>query len=77
MGSDFFIADSVPSGVLRTELPFKVEAWTKSGQEVDRLRATASNVVNARAAYSAALSLYENEKITLRHGARVIAETKD
>jgi len=28
-------------------------------------------------AHSAALSLYESQKITLRQGARVIAETKD
>ena len=60
-----------------TELPFKVEAWTKNGQQVDRLLAMASNVVIARAAYYAATSLYGEEKITLRYGARAIAETKD
>ena len=58
-----------------TELPFKVEAWTKNGQ-VDRALAVAANVIIARAAYNAAVTLYKGEHITLRQGARVIAETK-
>jgi hypothetical protein len=37
----------------------------------------ASNVIVGHAAYDAALSLYGNEKITLRQGGHVIAETKD
>ena len=32
-----------------TELPFKVEAWSKKGQSIDRLIATATNVLVARA----------------------------
>jgi hypothetical protein len=58
-----------------TELPFKVEAWTKAGT-VDRVLATATNVVIGRAAYDAAVQLYPDAQITLRQGARVIAETK-
>jgi hypothetical protein len=58
-----------------SELPFKVQAWTRDGQ-IDRLIATASNVVVARAAYDAAVALYPAEEITLRQCARVIAETK-
>ena|ERR1700687_698601 len=50
-----------------TELPFKVEAWTKNGQ-VNRLLATASNVDIAMAAYDAAIWLYSKERITLRQG---------
>jgi hypothetical protein len=59
-----------------TELPFKVEAWSKKGQNIDRLIATATNVLVARAAYEAAVQLYPGQNITLRQGARVIAETK-
>jgi hypothetical protein len=59
-----------------TELPFKVEAWSQKGQNIDRLIATATNVLVARAAYEAAVQLYPGQNITLRQGARVIAETK-
>ena len=59
-----------------TELPFKVEAWSKKGQSIDRLIATATNVLVARAAYEAAVQLYPGQNIKLRQGARVIAETK-
>ena len=59
-----------------TELPFKVEAWSKKGQNIDRLIATATNVLVARAAYEAAVQLYPGQNITLRQGTRVIAETK-
>ena len=59
-----------------TELPFKVEAWSKKGQSIDRLIATATNVLVARAAYEAAVQICPGQNITLRQGARVIAETK-
>ena len=59
-----------------TELPFKVEAWSQKGQNIDRLIATATNVLVARAAYAAAVQLYPGQNITLRQGTRVIAETK-
>ena len=59
-----------------TELPFKVEAWSKKGQNIERLIATATNVLVARAAYEAAVQIYPGQNITLRQGARVIAETK-
>ena len=59
-----------------TEQPFKVEAWSKKGQNIDRLIATATNLLVARAAYEAAVQLYPGQNITLRQGARVIAETK-
>jgi hypothetical protein len=60
----------------KTELPFKVEVWTKAGA-VDRVLAEASNLVVARGAYDVAVALYPQAHITLRQGARVIAETKD
>jgi len=59
-----------------TGQPFKVEAWSKKGQNIDRLIATATNLLVARAAYEAAVQLYPGQNITLRQGARVIAETK-
>ena len=59
-----------------TELPFKVEAWTRDGHAIDRLIGTACNIVVARGAYQAAVDLYPGENITLRQDARIIAETK-
>ena len=58
-----------------TELPFKVETWTKNGN-IDRLLAMASNLLVARGAYDAAVALYPQAQISLRQGARVIVETK-
>ena len=57
-------------------LPFKIEAWSKDGQRIDRLLATATNIGIARGAYDAAVALFTGEWITLRQGERVVSETK-
>jgi hypothetical protein len=62
--------------IYTSELPFKVEAWSKDGQRIDRLLATATNIGIARGAYDAAVGLFTGERITLRQGERVVSETK-
>ena len=59
-----------------TDVPFKIEAWSKDGQRIDRLLATATNIGIARGAYDAAVALFTGEWITLRQGERVVSETK-
>jgi hypothetical protein len=49
-----------------TKFPFKVEAWTRDGQAIDRLIGAACNIVVARGAYQVAVDLYPGENITLR-----------
>lgn len=57
------------------ELSFKVEQWSPGGR-VERLLATADNLLVARAAFHEAVIRYPKANITLRQRARVIEERK-
>ena len=53
---------------------FKVEKWTPQ-QSVEREIAIVDDIVVARAAYEAALTVWPGANITLRQGTRVICES--
>lgn len=56
-------------------LPFKIELWDEAGIGVQRVLARVASSVLARAAYEAAVSEHANRRITLRRGARLIADS--
>jgi hypothetical protein len=56
-------------------LPYKIELWDERGAAVQRVLARVSSSVLARAAFDAAVSEHANRRITLRRGARLIAES--
>jgi len=53
----------------------KIESWGK-GETLEREIALVDDIVVARAAYEAALTVWPGAWITRRHGARVIRENK-
>lgn len=56
-------------------LPFKIELWDEGRTGVQRVLARVASSVLARAAYDAAVSEHANRRITLRRGARMIADS--
>ncbi|MER9496375.1 hypothetical protein NKI86_31975 [Mesorhizobium sp. M0320] len=54
------------------EFTFLVELWTDDDLRVERVIAGAQHIRLARAAYDAALGVYADRRIRLRHGTRVI-----
>jgi hypothetical protein len=56
-------------------LPFKIELWDERRIGVQRVLARIASSVLARAAYEAAVSEHANRRITLRRGARLIADS--
>jgi hypothetical protein len=58
------------------ELPYRVELWHDgAGDAVERVLARALNTQLARAIFKAAKDEHPNRRITLRKGARVIADS--
>jgi hypothetical protein len=58
------------------ELPYRVELWHDGGGDaVERVLARALNAQLARAIFKAATGEHPNRRITLRKGARVIADS--
>ena len=58
------------------ELPYRVELWHDGvGDTVERVLARALNVQLARAIFRAATGEHPSRRITLRKGARVIADS--
>lgn len=58
------------------ELPYRVELWPDGvGDTVERVLARAPNVQRARAIFKAATGEQPDRRITLRRGARVIADS--
>jgi len=55
------------------DLPFKV---VRSHTDHDELLATAANLIIARAAYSAAVLMYPEDRIEVRQGAGVVYYSK-
>jgi hypothetical protein len=55
------------------DLAFTVEVWTERGN-IERLLARSAGMLVGRGAFDAAVQQYPDREITLRHGARVIAE---
>ena len=55
-------------------LPYQVELWDEAGAGVKRVLARLSSPMLAQAAFEAAVSEHVDRRITLRHGARVIAD---
>ncbi len=55
------------------DLQFTVEVWAKGGN-IERLLARSAGMLVGRGAFDAAVQQYPEREITLRHGARVIAE---
>jgi hypothetical protein len=56
-------------------LPYKIELWDEARSGVQRVLARIASSVLARAAYEAAVSEHANRRITLRRGARLIADS--
>ena len=57
------------------DLPFKVEQWDRDGP-IERVIASAANVIVGRGAYQAACRQYPQARLTLRQGIRVIEESE-
>ena len=57
------------------ELPYTVEIWDTEGSSLIQTLARCSSATLAIAAYEAAVTVQPRERITARHGARVIRET--
>ena len=59
-------------------LPYHIELWERAdGAAVERVLARAFNAQLARAIFRAARSEHPNRRITLRRGARVIADSAE
>lgn len=57
------------------DLDYQVELWDSRGG-IERLIARVAILSAARAAYEASVAYYPGRPITLRHGARVIADSE-
>jgi hypothetical protein len=57
-------------------LPYRIELWdAENGDAVERVLARAANVSLARAIFKAAHEEHPERRITLRRGARIVADT--
>jgi hypothetical protein len=64
-----------PAGPIEN-LPYRIELWGEAdGAAVERVLARAFSMPLARAIFRAARSEHPDRRITLRHGARVIADS--
>jgi hypothetical protein len=62
----------------RDDLPYSVELWHEADRAlIERVLARASNAALARAIFKAAQSEHPVRRITLRRGARLIADTTE
>ena len=57
------------------ELPYCVELWHAEANKVERVLARALSVQLARAIYTAALTEFPQQRITLRRGSDVILDS--
>lgn len=57
-------------------LPYCVELWNGSRDEVERELARASSAQLGRAIYKAAIGEHPGRRITLRRGSRMISDTE-
>jgi hypothetical protein len=58
-------------------LPFKVESWSRDGNKVDELLGELNCYGLAKAAFDAALDIYQGRPITIRQGIRVIEKSSE
>lgn len=58
------------------ELPFKVEAYVKGTDTFYRTISLNVNIRVARAAYFSAMIEYPNDRLMLKHGSLVVADTE-
>jgi uncharacterized Zn finger protein len=56
------------------DLPYRIELWETRNRKVERVLARAARSALARAIFKAAQQEYPDRRITLRRGARLIAE---
>jgi hypothetical protein len=64
-----------PAGPLEN-LPYRIELWEEAdGAAVERVLARAFNAQLARAIFRAARSEHPDRRVTLRRGARIIADS--
>jgi len=59
----------------REQLPYKVELWSQTREEVERVLARAASMALARAMFLAAQNEYLGRYIVLRRGGKVIDES--
>ena len=57
------------------ELPYTVEIWDADGSSLIQTLARCSSATLAIAAFEAAIEVQPRERITARHGARVLRES--
>jgi hypothetical protein len=57
------------------KLPYRIELWGTDEREIERVLARAFNAALARAIFKAARSEHPDRRITLRRGARVVADS--
>lgn len=56
-------------------LPYRVELWDQARQSVERILGDAISAPLAQAIFQSALQEYPGRHITLRYGARIIAQS--
>jgi hypothetical protein len=64
----------MPPIILDDHLSYNVCRWSADGETIHDVVALVSQFTVAAAAYDAALAVYPVDRITLRHGIRVIRE---
>lgn len=57
-------------------LPYRVELWDGPANQVERLLARATNAMLARAIFKEAQSEFPGRRITVRDGAKIIADSQ-
>ena len=61
-------------GIRDDDLPFRVEQWDAVGARIETVLVASIDLNLGRAAFAEAVRLRPNERILLRHKARVICE---
>jgi hypothetical protein len=62
--------------ILRTHFTFRVDTWTPDGESIVEHVAGVEDYQVALAIYRAAVERWRSSPITLRHGARVIEDSR-
>jgi hypothetical protein len=68
------LTDNKPT--TRTHFVYRIDIWIDDGKHIREHLAGMENLIVARAAYRAACERWPNARITLRHGGRVVEDSR-
>jgi len=63
-------------GHFEEDLPFRVEQWDRTGARLEQILSASADLNLGRAAFAEAVRHRPAQRIVLRHGTRVIKESK-